>query len=72
MEQVGAKLGMRGSAMQKKGWLGQRIEEARKEMESWPDWMKETARFEGSTREEEEPERRQAITEAKPSAKPDA
>ena len=58
--------------MRKKGWLGQRIEEARKEMESWPDWMKETARFEGSTREEEGSEKRQAIKDEVPSTKLDA
>jgi len=39
--------------MQKRGWLGHRIEESRKEMENWPDWMKETAKFEGSAREGE-------------------
>ena len=72
MEQIGASFEKRGSAMQKKGWLGHRIEEARREMESWPDWMKDAARFEGSAREDEGPERRRTITEAEPSAKLDA
>jgi hypothetical protein len=72
VEQIGARFDKLGSAMQKKGWLGHRIEEARREMESWPDWMKDTAKFEGSTREDEGPERVRTITEAKPSAKLDA
>ena len=53
--------------MNRKGWLGHRIEAARKEMESWPEWMKEAATFEGSKRNEEMPQRRQPISEEKPS-----
>ncbi len=71
MEQVGSELGVRGSLMNRKGWLGHRIEEARKEMESWPEWMKEAATFEGSKRNEETPQRRQPISEEKPSRKLD-
>ncbi len=69
MEQVGSELGVRGSLMNRKGWLGHRIEEARKEMESWPEWMKEAATFEGSKREDAIPEKRQPISDAKPSKK---
>ena len=49
MEEVGLPHG-RGRAMAReaKGWLGQRIEQAQKEVDSWPDWMKEASRFEGS------------------------
>jgi len=35
-------------AKEVKGWLGHRILEAQKEMANWPDWMKASARFEGS------------------------
>lgn len=34
--------------MQKKGWLGDRITEAQKEIEKWPEWMKAASRFEGA------------------------
>ena len=41
--------------MEKKGWLGQRIEEAQKEKDRWPEWMKASAKFEGSRREDDKP-----------------
>ncbi len=31
-----------------KGWLGKAIKEAQKEFDSWPQWMKDTAKFEGT------------------------
>jgi hypothetical protein len=30
-----------------KGWLGKRIKEAQEEMKTWPQWMRDTAKFEG-------------------------
>ena len=33
------------------GWLAHRVDEATKEVASWPEWMKASARFEGDTRE---------------------
>lgn len=31
-----------------KGWLARRIREAQEEVASWPEWMRQSAKFEGS------------------------
>ncbi len=55
--------------MKRKGWLENQIEQAREEIKSWPEWMTASSTFEGSKREEAMPERRQPISEEKPSKK---
>lgn len=37
--------------MNRKGWIDQQVEKARKEIGSWPAWMAETARFSGGNQE---------------------
>jgi len=37
-----------------KGWLNRRILAAKKELSTWPQWMRQTACFEGSLREDQE------------------
>lgn len=37
-----------------KGWLSRRIAAANSEVASWPSWMKRSAHFEGTPRDEEE------------------
>ena len=58
--------------MKKKGWLGHRIEEAQKEMDSWPEWMKAAAKFEGSERDGIEQENHGRAVESKPTKKIEA
>ncbi len=37
--------------MNEKNWLAHRIREAQKEIARWPEWMKTSAKFEGSLRD---------------------
>lgn len=52
--------------MKKKDSIAHRIDEARKEIENWPDWMKAAARFEGSERAGEEPRTASQKVKSKP------
>ena len=53
-------------AKAEKGWLGHRIEQAQKEVKTWPEWMKDTARFEGTR----DPQTRGAASNTKIQRKP--
>lgn len=57
--------------MKKKGWLENQIEQAREEIDSWPEWMTASSTFEGSKREDAIPEKRQPISDEKLSKKLD-
>ena len=58
--------------MQKKGSLAHRIDEAHKEIEDWPEWMKTAARFEGSERAGEEPKVTSSKTRSIPTKEAEA
>jgi sRNA-binding protein len=55
--------------MQKKAWLGHRIDAARRDMKAWPDWMIDSAKFEGAKRARNEQGKRVASTKKESQAK---